>query len=283
MLILDKQFLRYLCLIPRKIFRMIDASIFRRKSIIILVLFLFFCISPALYAKSLTCYSTELPPFVITKNGVISGIDVDIVAEAAKRIGIVVDFKLLPWARLENELKKGLGSYVDCAFSFGKNDTRKEYMNFTDTPIKLTSYVLYAKKGSFHSHVDVTALKGKKIGIRRGFIVPGNFEEMRRKNELIVDEIDNDASNFVKLEKDRIDGVITNSEVGSATSSPSQSELFVAIELAIEKVPTYLVFNKEKNLTSDLLAFNKAMKEITNDGTAKKIRDIYLKLPTKTH
>lgn len=262
---------------------MFRALLLEQKYILFLVVPLFICSPCAIQAKNLTCYSSELPPYVINKNNIISGIDVDIITEAAKRAGVQVDFKLLPWVRLENELKKGAASEVECAFSYAKNEARKSYMNFTNTPIKLTSYVLFAKKGSFNKVDGIAALKGKRIGLRRGFIVPGEFEEMRRKNEMIVEEIDNDQANFIKLEKGRLDGVITNSEVGYATIFPSQLHSIISIELAIQKVPTYLVFNKEKQLTNELAAFNKAISEIAIDGTAKKIRDRYIRFSSVQH
>jgi ABC-type amino acid transport substrate-binding protein len=265
------------------IFRMLQALLLERKSIFLIAVFSYLCAPFTLQAKNLTCYSTELPPYVINKDNVISGIDVDIITEAGKRAGITVDFKLLPWVRLENELKKGIFSEVECAFSYGKNDARKAYMDFTNVPIKLTSYVLFAKKGSFSKQDGVNGLKGKRIGLRRGFIVPGDFEEMRKKNELVVEEIDSDEANFIKLEKGRIDGVITNFEVGYAILSAGQLEEFIAIELAIEKVPTYMVFNKEKKLTEQLTSFNKAIKEINSDGSSKKIRGKYIHLPSNSH
>ena len=94
---------------------------------------------------------------------------------------------------------------------------------------------------------------------------------------MTVEEIDNDEANFIKLEKGRIDGVITNYEVGYAIISPSQLDSIIAIELAIQKVPTYVVFNKEKQLFTELAAFNRAIKEIAIDGTGRKIRDEYIR------
>ena len=262
---------------------MLQASLLEQKSIFLMAIFLYLSITFTAQAKSLTCYSAELPPYVINKNNVISGIDVDIINEAAKRAGISVDFKLLPWVRLENELKKGIISKVECAFSYAKNEARKSYMDFTNVPIKQTSYVLFAKKGRFNKETGIAALKGKRIGLRRGFIVPGEFEDLRKKIEMVVEEIDNDEANFIKLEKGRIDGVITNSEVGYSIISPSQFDSIIAIELAIQKVPTYVVFNKEKQLLFELAAFNKAIREITNDGTGRKIRDGYLRFSFSSH
>ena len=262
---------------------MLQARLLEQKSIFLMAVFLYVSLTCTVQAKNLTCYSTELPPYVINKNNVISGIDVDIIKEAAKRTGITVDFKLLPWVRLENELKKGNASEVECAFSYAKNEARKSYMVFTDVPIKLTSYVLFAKKGVFNKEASIEVLKGKRIGLRRGFIVPGEFEQIRRRNEMVVEEIDSDVANFTKLEKGRLDGVITNSEVGYSIMSSSQLESIIAIELAIQKVPTYVVFNKEKQLTIELAAFNKAIREIATDGTSKKIRDGYMHFSSAPH
>lgn len=262
---------------------MLQAILLGRKYFFLMAIFSCLGFPRLLQAKNLTCYTTEFPPFVIHKNNRISGIDVDIIAEAAQRSGIIVDFKLLPWVRLENELKKGGASEVECAFSFAKNDAREGYMDFTNAPIKLTSYVLFAKNGSVARQDGIAGLKGKIIGLRRGFIVPGIFEEMRRKNDISIQEIDSDEANFVKLEKGRIDGVITNAEVGYAILSPAQLSAFTPIELAIEKVPTYIVFNKEKKLSAQLAAFNKAMKEINADGSGKKIRNKYLHFSSNQH
>lgn len=73
--------------------------------------------------------------------------------------------------------------------------------------------------------------------------------------------------------------IVTNAEVGHATLLQLQLSSIIAIEPAIEKIPTYLVFNKQKNLSTELRSFNKALKEIMADGSARKIRNKYLHLP----
>ena len=241
------------------------------------------CVITTAQAKELTCYSTEFPPYVTSKNNAISGIDVDILADAARRAGIVIQFKLLPWVRLENELKRGAASEVDCAFSFSKNVSRQSYMDFTSTPIKSTHYVLFAKKGVFTASAGLAQMKGKRIGLRRGFIVSSAFEDMRTARELVVEEIDSDEANFIKLEKGRIDGVIASADSGYTMVSPSQRAAIVSIELGIPQTPTYVVFNKEKNLAGEKKSLNKALRDTIADGSAKKIRDKYLQMPLEAH
>lgn len=241
------------------------------------------CVVVQAQAKELTCYSTEFAPYVMLKGNAISGIDVDILTLAARRAGITLQVKLLPWVRLENELKRGAASDVDCAFSFSKNISRQSYMDFIGTPIKLTHYVLFAKKGVFTAQAGLAQMKGRKIGLRRGFIVSAAFEDMRSNRELTVEEIDNDEANFIKLEKGRIDGVIASADVGYTLVSPAQRATIVSIELGIPQTPTYVVLNREKNLVGEMKSLNKGLKAIIADGSAKKIRDKYLRMPLESH
>lgn len=229
----------------------------------------------ALPVREITCYSTFFPPWVLQNGLTISGMDVDVVAEAGRRAGVAVKFQLLPWVRLENELRRGAASDVECAFAYSSNEARKQYMDFMQVPVKVTMYTLFAKRGRFGA--DLAELKGKTIGLRRGFIVPGTFEEMRKHQELTVQETDSDASNFRKLALDRIDGIITNAEVGKNMIAQLQLEDVVALEPPIVQTPTFLVFNKGKNLTQLAAAFDKALLEMQADGSVNQIRAKYLK------
>lgn len=227
-------------------------------------------------ARELTCYSAVFPPYVVEGgNGSISGIDVEVVAEAARRAGFSAKFKLLPWVRLESELKRGNASEVECAFAYSLNDARKVYMDFMQVPIKVTQYTLFAKKGMFKG--GLPAIKGKIIGLRRGFIVPGEFEEMRKQNQVLVQEVDDDVANFRKLALGRVDGIITNADVGHTMIRQLQLEGIVAVEPVIVQTPTYLVLNKAKNLSTLVPPLDKSLREMQADGSWQKIRGRYLK------
>lgn len=226
-------------------------------------------------AREITCYSTQFPPYVIENGSHISGVDVDIVKEAGRRAGVDVTFRLLPWVRLENEIRHGAASMVECAFAYTSNESRKTYMDFMQVPLKVTMYTLFAKRGRLAG--GMAELKGKTIGLRRGFIVPGAFEEMRKRQEVVVEETDSDISNFRKLTLERIDGIITNADVGRAVLAGMGASEIVAVEPAIVQTPTFLVFNKAKNLSSLAVAFDKALLEMQNDGSVNQIRLKYLR------
>jgi ABC-type amino acid transport substrate-binding protein len=225
--------------------------------------------------REITCYSTHFPPYVVEDGSGISGIDVDMVAEVARRAGVAVKFRLLPWVRLESELRRGAQSRVECGFAYTNNEARKAYMDFMQVPLKMTRYVMFFKKGRFGG--SLAELKGKVVGLRRGFIVPGAFEEMRKRQELVVEEIDSDVNNFRKLAMGRIDAVITNDDVGRAVlDAMPQHDIEVATQ-AIVATPTFLVFNKGKELAALATAFDKVLQEMQDDGSTAQIRQKYLK------
>jgi len=226
-------------------------------------------------AKELVCYSDVFAPYVIVEGPNIRGIDVDTVTEAGKRVGIKVSFKTLPWVRLEREIALGNDSQVECAFAYTLTPAREAYMDFTSSPIKLTELVLFARRGSFDSFHDFDMLKGKSIGIRRGFKVPAALATLVSQGSIKLEEVNDDLQNFEKLKRGRLDAVLSNHEVGDETIRQMKTSDLVALSPPVLVTPTYLVFNKAKNLSTLVPLFNKGLKAVMDDGTHKKIRARY--------
>lgn len=239
--------------------------------------YLFLLFSMPALAGDLVCYSTAFAPYVIDDGKQIAGIDVDVVAQAAQRAGISVQFKLLPWVRLESDLRRGRESPIDCAFAYTSNEQRKTYMDFMQVPLKVTRYQVFARKDQVQNLHGVQDLKGKVIGLRRGFVVPGEFEEMRKKHDFVVQEVDDDVTNFRKLMLGRIDVIVANADVGRLVLQQLQMTQVQPLEPALVEVPTYLVFNKDKGMQAQLNLLNKALSSMQSDGSIRKIREKYLK------
>ena len=225
--------------------------------------------------KELVCYSDAFAPYVIVESGNIRGIDVDTIAEAGKRVGIKVSFKTLPWVRLEREIALGATSPVECAFAYTLTTEREAYMDFTSVPIKLTELVLFARRGSFEAFQDFEILKGKSIGIRRGFKIPAALGALVSQGSVKLEEVNDDLQNFEKLKRGRLDAVLSNHEVGDETIRQMKAADIVALSPPVLVTPTYLVFNKAKNLSAWVPLFDKGIKSVMEDGTYRKIRARY--------
>lgn len=225
-------------------------------------------------SKDIVCYSAIFPPYVTQDaNGLIAGADVDLVAQAGHRAGLHVEFKLLPWLRLENEFKRGVSSKIDCAFAYTSNEERLEYMDFMRVPLKVTRYTIFTKKKN--GIQQLKDFKGKVIGLRRGFIVPGEFEKMRKRNELNIEEVDDDSSNFTKLALNRIHAIVANADSGKNVLAQMSDHDIITLTPPLVEAPTFLVLNKAKNLGAWLPVLDKALLEMMQDGSAQKIRDKY--------
>ena len=228
-------------------------------------------------ATEITCYSDVFAPYVVQNGSTISGIDTDAIAEAGRRVGVKVTFKTLPWVRLEKEIEKGANSTVDCAFAYTLTEARQAYMVFTTTAIKQSVLSIYARKDSFPNYKGLADIKGKTLGIRRGFKLPPDLQTMVDKHEITIDEINQDDQNFQKLSKGRVDAILSNQDVAATALRQTGMENIVALNPPILSIATFVVFNKAKNNLAPLVPmFDKGIAEINADGTYKKIRAKYL-------
>ena len=225
--------------------------------------------------KEITCYSDAFAPFVIVDGANIRGIDVDTIAEAGHRIGAKVHFKILPWVRLERELALGAESAVECAFAYTQTPERGAYMDFTTVPLKLTELVLFVRNGSFESFQGFEMLKDKSIGIRRGFKIPAALRTLIDQGSIKLEEVNVDLQNFEKLKRGRLDAILSNHEVGDETIRHMSSADIVALYPPVQVTPTYMVFNKAKNLSAWVPLFDKGLKAVVADGTYRKIKAQY--------
>ena len=226
--------------------------------------------------RSITCYSDVFAPYVTLDGGEIRGIDVDAIAEAGRRVGIKVSFQLLPWVRLERDIAMGTASEVECAFAYTVTDIRKTYMDFTTVPVKLTELNIFARRGSFQSFNGIDDLKGKTVGIRRGFKLPAAMQTMVEQGYIKLEEVNTDKQNFEKLARERIQAVLSNREVGFEALDLLGNHEIVALSPSVQITPTYLVFNKAKGHADLVPLFDKGFRAIIADGTYRKIRARYL-------
>lgn len=225
--------------------------------------------------KELVCYSDAFAPYVVAQGGDIRGIDVDTVAEAGKRVGIKVEFKILPWVRLERDIALGAESVVDCAFAYTHTSAREAYMDFTSVPVKLTELALFVRRGSFESFQGFDMLKGKSIGVRRGFKIPPALSALVDQGSIKLEEVNVDAQNFEKLKRGRLDAVLSNHEVGDETLKQLGTADIIALSPPVLVTPTYLVFNKAKKLSALAPLFDKGLRAVVADGTYRKIKAQY--------
>ena len=198
------------------------------------------------------------------------GFDVDLAKEAAKRLGVNVEFKPINWSQKKEEITSGS---VDMIWNgLDITEERKEYMIFT-RPYMDDRQILLVKKGSDQEIYSEEDLAGKIVGTQAGSTsenylnenedLKSKFADFRTYNKFKsgIDALKNNAINVFIC-----DELIARYEMNQA---PNQFEI---IDLKSDfSTKVAIGFPKESTELRDEI--QSVFDEMVRDGTAKKISE----------
>jgi polar amino acid transport system substrate-binding protein len=210
----------------------------------------------------------NFPPFAYMRDGMLTGIDVDLVKEAAKRIGMAVTIKTYPWARVMANIKTG---FLDGGFAAFKTAEREKYCLYTDI-LHFEEFYLFVRKGHEFPYSDIRDLYGKTIGIDRGVFVNEEFQQAVNEGKITLQEIDDmSMRNLIFLSIGRIDAAIGDLRVMQYyAKSLGLENTIVPLKPLGTKTGAYLILSKASSLKkiSDVQQkFQAAFRDIKVDGT----------------
>ena len=198
----------------------------------------------------------------------ISGFDVDLAKEAAKRLGSEVEFKAIDWNSKEAELKSGR---IDIIWN-GLDITpeRQQNMLFSD-PYMDNRQIVFVKKGNDQGIKAEADLAGKGIGTQAGSTaetyidgnaeLKGTFKEFKTYGDYV--------SAFMDLENGRIDALVCDEIVGRYAMS-KQDGKFDALDVTVGPVTQFgIAFRKDDTELRDKV--QGVFDEMVKDGAATKI------------
>ncbi|MFC4160556.1 substrate-binding periplasmic protein [Chitinimonas lacunae] len=227
--------------------------------------------------RHLVCYNDLLAPYFMRGSTGYAGLNTDLVAQAAKRLGITVEFREMPWKRLEWEIRRGRDSLVECAFAFSRTPEREAYMEYTNVVMQRTEYVLFVRKDD--PFATLSDFRGRVIGVRRGFRLPEAIQHGVAKHHFSIEEADDEQSNFRKLAARRLDAVLINLDVGLYVLAQMQETGIRPLLPPLSYLDNYLVFTRGKNLGNLIPAFDRELARMQQDGTQARLRSQYLGTP----
>ncbi|MDU2063609.1 MAG: amino acid ABC transporter substrate-binding protein [Sporomusaceae bacterium] len=206
----------------------------------------------------------SFPPmgFKDEKNNIV-GFDVDMAKEAAKRLGIEVEFKPIDWSSKEAELN---GKRIDALWN-GMNITeeRKKNMLFSD-PYMDSKQLIFVMAGSpIKSAAD---LAGKVVGVQQSSIgEEAVTKDQKLKSSLKDFKTYSDCiAAFMDLKTGRLDAVVTDEILGRYYMSKEPGK-YIAIEQPLGEIGTYGVgFRKEDQELRDKV--QAVLNEMKKDGTS---------------
>ena len=203
-------------------------------------------------------------------SGEITGFDIDVAKEAAKRLGRDVEFKAIDWDSKEAELKSGR---VDVLWNgLDITEKRKENMLFSD-PYMDNRQVVFVRKGDDMGIKTEADLKGKVVGTQSGGTTEEYYDgNAEAKNDLKeLKKYQDYISAFMDLENGRVDAVVSDEITGRYYMSKHGDKL-AALDIVVGPVSQFGIgFRKDDTALKDEV--QKVIDEMVKDGTMAKISE----------
>jgi polar amino acid transport system substrate-binding protein len=202
----------------------------------------------------------QYPPLNFKKDGKLTGFDVEIGTEIAKRIGLEANPVTNPWETIIQGLKAR--KYDAIIGSMTATPERDKQVDFTN-PYYLSGAQIFVAEGNsdIQSKED---LKGKKIGV----IQASTWKDMADELSDQVKGYPTDVNALQDLALGRLDAVITDKIVGVSAKNEKGLEIKEIGNLLNEDRVSVAVAEGNKELAEQI---NEAIQSMIDDGTYEKI------------
>lgn len=207
---------------------------------------------------------SSYPPYMFEVNGTeADGLYPRLLREIAKQADHEIDIQAYPWKRALLYSTSGKGA-VGGAY---KNDERFKTYDYSK-PLYQEKLVLFVNKDSTFEFNTIDDLKGKVVGVNRGWSY-GQVFDTARENELFSVNIRNNPNdNFKMLALGRIDCLILDQQSGdSYINLLGFEEQITSLPQAFSVNNSYLIIPKKLKMISFLNDFNAALDQIKDNGS----------------
>ena len=211
--------------------------------------------------------NAAFPPYeMVDENNNIIGIDAEIAAAVAEKLGMELEIKDMAFDSLITAVSSGA---IDVALAgMTVTEERKEAVNFSDS-YATGIQVVIVTDGSAIATID--DLAGKKIGVQSG--TTGDIYCAGDYGEDAVARYDNGALAVQALLNGQVDCVVIDNEPAKAFVEANEGLKILETEYITEEYAAAI----SKENTELLDKFNTALSELKADGTIDEIVGKYIK------
>ncbi|GAB6095921.1 transporter substrate-binding domain-containing protein [Desulfatiferula olefinivorans] len=226
--------------------------------------------------NELTVVCDEWPPYqIVDEGGGLSGFSTKVVREVFKRMGVTVkSLKAYPWKRAIYMIETGA---ADALFSANFSDERTAFAFYPEETLVTSPWVIWSRAEDKVNYRGLTDLKGKKVGVVRGYSYTPEFLETL-KTIGTMDESTDDETNFRKLNVGRIDLVAAELGNGSAIlKAQKMSQIIPHTDNPIKSDGLYIMFSKSKVPEAFVRQFSDTLKQMKSEAVYQYIYEEYFK------
>ena len=215
--------------------------------------------------KLLMATNAEFPPYEYHEGDAIVGVDAEIADLIAKKLGLELEIQDVEFDSIIPGVQSG--KYDMGMAGMTVSEERLKSINFTDS-YALGVQVVIVKEGSDIKSID--DLKGKKIGVQQA--TTGHIYAESDYGTDAVTLYQNGALAVEGLKSGKVDCVIIDNEPAKSYVKANTGLKILETEYANEN---YAICIAKEN-DALLKAVNKALKELIDDGSVKKIVEKYI-------
>jgi len=205
----------------------------------------------------------DYPPYEYVEDGEVKGINLDIIREAFKRMGVSPYFEPRPWKRALFQLKAGKILALSSGF---KSEKRMRFAYFPEAPLGMETNMVIVRSDSDLIVNSLDDLRSITLGVVREYVYGEPFDSMKGFQKK---EGQSSQQLLRMLLEERIDAAMGNKAVFRYLAEKQGKFDQIKFIHEVGSEPLYLMFSKEhgaksKNLSRD---FGVKVNEMIKDGT----------------
>lgn len=209
-----------------------------------LLIALFACLGQTAGAEPLRIVSEPWAPYIYEEDGQLTGLDYETSAILFERLGIEVQWNLMPWKRCLLELESGQADAVLDIFHIPE---REAQMAFSSEPLSEVEFVLFYARQRPYPFQRLTDLQGLKVGISPGYWYANRA--FRTSPLFTREPAPTHEANFGKLVRDRVDLVVNDRRAGQfLVRQMGLEEQIGQHSRVISRDLLYMAFRRQENL-----------------------------------
>ena len=190
-----------------------------------------------------------------------AGIYPAIVRKAFERMGEPVRLVARPFNRVVAGLRAGTMG----AGSLVQTPERSALAEFS-APYTFEQVGVYHRTGGAAPYAGLDSLRGRNVGVMRGWAYGQRFDEARAAGLFNAEEVGSDLQNFLKLDAGRIDYAIATTMAGAALLSQPRFGAIAVAPVLLTSAPIRIAFNKGARRTVLLQRFDEAIQAMRANG-----------------
>jgi polar amino acid transport system substrate-binding protein len=216
------------------------------------------------FTKDLIFATDPFPPFYYQEAGMVKGLQYELANIIFSKMQTRFRIVFVPWKRA---LMMAESKMVDGVFGLRKTAERERWISYPEEPLMEVNTVIFKRKGDPFNYTGIPSLKGKIVGVTKGYTYGNEFDE---SDIFLKEEVVNLRHNFLKLLAGRIDLVAAYRTVGfHVLKKLDLQDRIEVCPVTIHVTPLYVGFSKTPGNGAICKEFSRILKIFKNSDECK--------------